>query len=412
MKNSTNILMRSILFLSNMNEDEHIELSESLIEWIEDYRNLKSQLSYNDDNREELEEMFREKAESLKTLLPPMSFEHELSPVGLAWSALKLLNKHSSSSLKTSNEEQLIELSTTPEESEQFAKSCDELDSITSLINELSIPKSHMSSLDVPFNRFENNGLLQDNIQIATANLNHDINLARGSYVRMRGTDEWAPPRAQIIFNIPEEYDFKKAMLRQNYRCSGCGMKIDLGLARKSVLYCHYLGKYFCKCCFSHKSVHLPGYILQKWDFHKYPVSQFALQLLNKIANEPLFNINDINPQLYRKVKKLRHLVDLRMQLYYLKIYISSCIVSDKLSSELTTFTHQHLLQSDVHVYSLNDIIEIQHGKLYEYLNDLVTRSMNHITSCDSCMAKGHYDQLRMITQISQQSKSIELQLK
>lgn len=97
---------------------------------------------------------------------------------------------------------------------------------------------------------------------------------------------------------------------------------------------------------------------------------------------------------MYKKVKKLRNLVDVRTQLYYLQIYISTCSEAEKLYSEYTSFAHQHLLQSDVHLYSLNNLIELQHGKLFEYLYDLVVRSVSHIADCDKCRAKGHYCQL------------------
>lgn len=42
-----------------------------------------------------------------------------------------------------------------------------------------------------------------------------------------------------------------------------------------------------------------------KWDFSKYYVSNFARDLLTKIAGDPLFNPNDINSGLYKKVKAL-----------------------------------------------------------------------------------------------------------
>lgn len=71
--------------------------------------------------------------------------------------------------------------------------------------------------------------------------------------VRIRGNFEWAPPRAQIIFNIHSNPKLKKLMVKQNYRCAGCGIKIDQEMARRLVLFCNYLGKYFCKCCHSHK---------------------------------------------------------------------------------------------------------------------------------------------------------------
>lgn len=45
--------------------------------------------------------------------------------------------------------------------------------------------------------------------------------------------------------------------------------------------------------------------MLRKWDFSKYYVSNFARDLLSKIAGDPLFNLSDINSGLYKKVKVL-----------------------------------------------------------------------------------------------------------
>jgi len=344
-------------------ENEHFDVSDSIISWIEHFKTLS-----NIPDNDKLELSSTEfSPESLYKILPPPSSHHQLSAPGMAWNMVKIFSDRQQSSKNHQH------LSTTK--------------ILSDLIQPVQEPDRSPSPTTVVK---KSEGISREHSSCQIASSDEDPN----SNVRMRGNDEWAPPRPQIIFNIHEEANFRKSMQRQNYRCSGCGTKIDLKLARRSVLYCHYLGKYFCKCCFSHKSINLPGYILQKWDFHKYPVSHFALQLLDRIANEPLFNINDINTSLYRKVKKLRHLIDIRMQLYYLKIYISTCTQTDKLNGEYTSFTHQHLLQDDVHLYSLNNLIEIQHGKLYEYLNDLVTRSISHIAQCDRCRAKGHYCQL------------------
>lgn len=46
--------------------------------------------------------------------------------------------------------------------------------------------------------------------------------------VRIRGNLEWAPPRAQIIFSIHPPPKRKVVMARQNYRCAGCGTKIEM----------------------------------------------------------------------------------------------------------------------------------------------------------------------------------------
>lgn len=94
------------------------------------------------------------------------------------------------------------------------------------------------------------------------------------------------------------------------------------------------------------------------------------------------------------RMKKLKHLVDIRMQLYYLKIYISTCAQCEQLNKEFAALTNKHMLQGDVHAYTLNSLVDVKNGKLYEYLNELVNRSINHIANCDRCRAKGHYCQL------------------
>lgn len=73
----------------------------------------------------------------------------------------------------------------------------------------------------------------------------------------------------------------------------------------KRLRYCEYLGRYFCQCCHENAQAVVPGRVLRKWDFSKYYVSNFARDLLSKIAGDPLFNPSDINSDLYKKVKAL-----------------------------------------------------------------------------------------------------------
>lgn len=73
----------------------------------------------------------------------------------------------------------------------------------------------------------------------------------------------------------------------------------------KRLRYCEYLGRYFCQCCHENAQAVVPGRVLRKWDFGKYYVSNFARDLLSKIAGDPLFNPSDINSGLYKKIKAL-----------------------------------------------------------------------------------------------------------
>lgn len=73
----------------------------------------------------------------------------------------------------------------------------------------------------------------------------------------------------------------------------------------KRLRYCEYLGRYFCQCCHENAQAVVPSRVLRKWDFSKYYVSNFARDLLSKIAGDPLFNPSDINSGLYKKIKAL-----------------------------------------------------------------------------------------------------------
>ncbi|XP_072897398.1 run domain Beclin-1-interacting and cysteine-rich domain-containing protein isoform X2 [Hemitrygon akajei] len=204
--------------------------------------------------------------------------------------------------------------------------------------------------------------------------------------IRVRGNLEWAPPRPQIIFNIHPPPKRKVVVAKQNYRCAGCGIKVDPEYIKR-LRYCEYLGKYFCQCCHENVQSSVPSRILRKWDFSKYYVSNFSKDLLNKIWNDPLFNVQDINVALYRKVKALDQVHMLRVQLVHMKNLLKTCRLAKDL---LDNFDREpgHLTE-DLHLYSLNDLTAIKKGELAGRLKDLVKIGSAHVAQCVLCQAKG-----------------------
>jgi hypothetical protein len=86
------------------------------------------------------------------------------------------------------------------------------------------------------------------------------------------------------------------------------------------------LGKYFCRSCHSDKKFYLPSYILTNWDFsNKHSVSNFAFDYLNRIYTEEKFNMNDLNPKLFKKSTTLKLINEFRWALYSLRYYILTC---------------------------------------------------------------------------------------
>ncbi|XP_061204777.1 run domain Beclin-1-interacting and cysteine-rich domain-containing protein isoform X2 [Neopsephotus bourkii] len=204
--------------------------------------------------------------------------------------------------------------------------------------------------------------------------------------IRVRGNLEWAPPRPQIIFNVHPAPARKVAVAKQNYRCAGCGIRTDPDYIKR-LRYCEYLGKYFCQCCHENAQMVIPSRILRKWDFSKYYVSNFSKDLLSKIWSDPLFNVQDINPALYRKVKSLNQVWLLRIQLFHMKNMFKTCrLAKDLLDSFDTVPGH---LTEDLHLYSLSDLSATKKGELVPRLTELLKAGSLHVEKCMLCQAKG-----------------------
>lgn len=204
--------------------------------------------------------------------------------------------------------------------------------------------------------------------------------------IRVRGNLEWAPPRPQIIFNVHPAPTRKVAVAKQNYRCAGCGIRTDPDYIKR-LRYCEYLGKYFCQCCHENAQMVIPSRVLRKWDFSKYYVSNFSKDLLIKIWNDPLFNVQDINSALYRKVKLLNQVRLLRIQLYHMKNMFKTCrLAKDLLDSFDVVPGH---LTEDLHLYSLNDLTAARKGELGPRLAELTRAGAAHVERCMLCQAKG-----------------------
>ena len=204
--------------------------------------------------------------------------------------------------------------------------------------------------------------------------------------VSLRGTTEWAPPRPQIIFT-PHPPPVRRTLIaKQNYRCAGCGMKVAVKYANK-FRYCEYVGRYFCTGCHANQVALIPGKILSKWDFNRYPVSNFSYRLLDQMTLDPLFQVSDLNPLLYRRIKQLDRTRLLRTQLFFFKDFLFTCRFATSVQKLLKK--EPNYILSDPHVYSIQDLLHVKYGILPMRLQELVQVCNMHIIGCELCQARG-----------------------
>lgn len=122
--------------------------------------------------------------------------------------------------------------------------------------------------------------------------------------------------------------------------------------------------------------------------------------------SDPLFQVNDLNPLLYRRIKQLDKTRVLRTKLFFLKDFLFTCrfatrYVNFELDNLLViscrradTFLQCCSLQdvlkkepsyimSDPHVYSIQNFIDVKLSVLSVKLQELVQVCCAHVVDCE-----------------------------
>ncbi|XP_055605666.1 run domain Beclin-1-interacting and cysteine-rich domain-containing protein [Uranotaenia lowii] len=205
----------------------------------------------------------------------------------------------------------------------------------------------------------------------------------------IRGTREWAPPRPQVIFTYSSPLPDRRAqMIKQNYRCAGCGMKVAPNYSSR-FRYCHYLGKYNCSACHKNQMSAIPAKVIERWDFTCHPVSSFAYHLLNDIAPCPLYRLTHLNQKLYEKVRVLQVARAIRMNLKYIRDFIFNCRFAEE--AKLLFQNVPDHLTNDLDSWSMVDFISVRNGSFQKEYAELIRCCESHIFECELCIAHGFF---------------------
>ncbi|KAM5277718.1 protein associated with UVRAG as autophagy enhancer isoform 8-T11 [Hipposideros larvatus] len=203
---------------------------------------------------------------------------------------------------------------------------------------------------------------------------------------RIRGTEDWAPPRFQVIVDVHPPLKRDLVVAAQKFFCAGCGTSIEPKFVRR-LRYCEYLGKYFCDCCHSYAESCIPARILTMWDFRKYYVSNFSKRLLDCIWHQPIFNVLNINHSLYAKAKELDRVREIQEQLFHMKKLLKTCRFAESALKEFEQMPRY--LTDELHLFSLEDLIRVKKGLLMPSLKDILKASLAHVACCELCQGKG-----------------------
>ncbi|KAM9305267.1 pleckstrin homology domain-containing family M member 3 [Gastrophryne carolinensis] len=178
----------------------------------------------------------------------------------------------------------------------------------------------------------------------------------------------------------------ERGLTAQSFKCAACQRSIGLSHGKAKV--CSYSGWYYCNICHVDDSLIIPARLVHNWDTSKHKVSKQAKEFLEYVYEEPLIDVQQENPLLYRHVDALAQVVRLRQQLKSLRAYLFSCraVVAEDLRRRI--FPREYLFQQ-IHLYSLADLQQVVDGKLAPFLTKVIKFATSHVYSCSLCSQKG-----------------------
>ncbi|NXJ75866.1 PKHM3 protein, partial [Trogon melanurus] len=188
------------------------------------------------------------------------------------------------------------------------------------------------------------------------------------------------------FLSILTTLSLERGLTVQSFRCAGCQRSIGLSNGKAKV--CSYSGWYYCSTCHVDDSFLIPARLVHNWDTSKYKVSKQAKEFLEYVYEEPLIDIQQENPMLYKHAEPLATVVRLRQQLKSLRAYLFSCRAAVAEDLRRRIFPREYLLQQ-IHLYSLADLQQVIEGKLAPFLGKVIKFATSHVYSCSLCSQKG-----------------------
>ncbi|XP_060594531.1 uncharacterized protein LOC132748885 isoform X2 [Ruditapes philippinarum] len=178
----------------------------------------------------------------------------------------------------------------------------------------------------------------------------------------------------------------EKGLDAQNFQCKGCSRAIGFIFGKPRV--CKFDGCYYCYECHENEEYYIPTRIVHNWDFRKHKVAKKNLKFLTDKEEQPLLNIEEINPRLYEHVPEMQEIKSLRLQLMLFRTYLFTCKQSVAEDLRKLVWPRDYLYENS-EIYSLADLLQVPTGSLASSLRKVIKFASKHVYGCRLCSQKG-----------------------
>ncbi|KAG7507564.1 hypothetical protein JOB18_038184 [Solea senegalensis] len=183
----------------------------------------------------------------------------------------------------------------------------------------------------------------------------------------------------------------EKGLDTQNFKCAGCPQQIGPSLGRARL--CEFSGQHYCDSCHHGDTTIIPSRVVHNWDITQREVSRKALWLLAQVEQEPLLNVEQLNPGLVSHSEYMGQVHNLRQRLRLLGDYLLTCRSGAYKKLQARIGQRTYLLESS-HLYSVLDLRQIADRVYATHLMTLLQFATTHVFQCDLCTQRGFICQI------------------
>ncbi|CEF65155.1 Protein kinase C-like, phorbol ester/diacylglycerol binding domain and RUN domain and Domain of unknown function DUF4206 domain-containing protein [Strongyloides ratti] len=211
---------------------------------------------------------------------------------------------------------------------------------------------------------------------------------------KTKSDDEERETFIRMIKQIPHEEGIDK----QHYRCYMCFKSIE----NRENIYtpCNLDKKYYCKACMKEGTKRLiPSRVILNGDFRAMKISPIHNKMIKKVYRDKIFDIETMNPLIYKYSKRFRIIKEKRTILSFVALYLMYC--QESVRQQLCDILAEDDKNvTNIHSYSWKDLDETGSGELEKRITGYIEFAINHVYHCPLCSQKGFYCEICSTNQI------------
>uniref|UniRef100_A0A0N4ZA17 RUN domain-containing protein n=1 Tax=Parastrongyloides trichosuri TaxID=131310 RepID=A0A0N4ZA17_PARTI len=198
----------------------------------------------------------------------------------------------------------------------------------------------------------------------------------------------------KMIKQLPHE----EGIDSQNYRCYNCFKSIE---NRENVyIACNLDKKYYCKNCMKDgRKKLIPSRVILNGDFRQMRISPVYLKMIKKVYRDKIFDIESMNPMIYKYSKRFRGVKEKRTILSFVALYLMYCQESVR-QALLEVVAEDDKNVTNIHLYSWKDLDDTYSGELEKRISGYIDFAIKHVYNCPLCSQKGFFCEICDCNQI------------